>query len=120
MSLRRFNGWEPEEVHIHYDLDGKETGRTITTREPEWDDTQRAFALGLLDYEAQVCSNCGGHFSHTMDATVTRRVQFQKVECLDCKAIKVIRDLKHKGHGDDCSCSKHVAWVDRYDPLPHA
>ncbi|RNL63651.1 hypothetical protein EFK50_07870 [Nocardioides marmoriginsengisoli] len=36
--------------------------RTVVTREPEWDDTERAKMAGLVLYESQICS-CGLHES---------------------------------------------------------
>ena len=40
---RRFAGWEPQEVHDHYDVNGAPCGaadahRTVVTREVEWDE----------------------------------------------------------------------------------
>lgn len=53
-------GWEPEERHDHFDAEGKLTGYTIVTREPEWDDEQRDWALALTHAEENQCPLCGG------------------------------------------------------------
>jgi hypothetical protein len=51
-------GWEPTESHVHeYDDEGRLV-RTTVTREPEWDDQQRANMLALAEYEAGICA-CG-------------------------------------------------------------
>lgn len=121
MSLRRFNGWEPEEIHVHLDAAGNETGRTIVTREPEWDDEQRETALALDEYESALCPNCGGHLGKAMDPTLARDVEHEPLECLDCKAIAQTRHAQHvaEGHKDDgpCACDKHVTWISKYLPI---
>ncbi len=91
----------------------------MVTRESEWDDDQRAYALGILEYESLLCPNCHTHFSHAADPTVSRRVQREKrTVCLDCKAKSDLYDVNHRGHGEKCDCDEHVMWVDRRDPLP--
>lgn len=120
MSLRRFNGWEPEQVHTHYDAEGQITGRTVVTVEPEWDDEQRNLALEILSYESKLCPGCGGHMSHSFDPEVGRDVQHRHARCLDCKAIEEVRAAHHKsaGHTDDrCDCNEFMTWVDAYVPL---
>jgi hypothetical protein len=67
ISPRRFDGWEPAEVAEHeYDAAGRLV-RSVTRREPEWDDDQRALLLGLAAYEEQVCAGCGGWLPDTTD-----------------------------------------------------
>lgn len=110
-----------EEVHIHYDVEGNEAGRTVVTRQSPWDDEQREIALDMQSYERQLCPSCHGHMSKTMDASVARDVQHEHVECLDCKAIDQVRAAHHKnsGHTDDrCDCNRFMTWVDRYVPVP--
>lgn len=67
VSLRRFDGWEPVEVHDHeYDETGRLI-RTVVTREPEWDEDQRLWMLGLTLREASECHRCGGSLHETTD-----------------------------------------------------
>lgn len=48
-------GWEPTTTYEH---DG--AGRLVSSRpEVEWDDTERAWMLGLAEYEATLCPLCG-------------------------------------------------------------
>lgn len=39
--------------------------RSVTTREPEWDEDERAWALALLELEADACPGCGMPMSDT-------------------------------------------------------
>lgn len=114
MSLRRFNGWEPELVH--YDADGNETGRT--SPEPEWDDEQREIALEFESYKRMLCPTCGGHLSQSRDKNLARDVQERASTCLDCEAINQTRELHHAKNctKDNCRCGPgHLAvWVDGY------
>lgn len=48
----------PREVHEHFDPDGVLTGRTVVTRESEWDDETRDRVLALAAYEDMLCA-CG-------------------------------------------------------------
>ena len=63
VSPDRFEGWEPRELHEHFDADGNpcraaDACTTVVTREPEWTDHSRELALRLTDYEARICG-CG-------------------------------------------------------------
>lgn len=59
ISYKRLSGWEPEE-RIEYERDelGQVSAATVT-REPEWDDAERAWAFALANYEDSLCPNCG-------------------------------------------------------------
>ncbi|EFQ84710.1 hypothetical protein HMPREF0063_10051 [Aeromicrobium marinum DSM 15272] len=121
VSPRRFEGWEPEEVHEHFDQDGTFTGRTIVTREPEWDDEARRKVLAYAAYEHMKCQR-GHHPSTGMDATKVRMVENARVACLDCEAEDARRAqwMKSHRHKDDgtCDCRHQVFWVDRHEPIP--
>lgn len=58
LSEKRILGWEPTETHVHEYDDAGRLVRTTVTREPEWDDQQRANMLALAEYEADLCA-CG-------------------------------------------------------------
>lgn len=48
-------GWEPTTTYEHDDA-----GRLVSSRpEVEWDDTERAWMLGLAEYEETLCPLCG-------------------------------------------------------------
>lgn len=59
----------------------------MTAREPEWDEKERAKILAYLDYEAQVCTGCGGYLPETTDeqAKYTAEPPFR---CYRCDAIQ--------------------------------
>ena len=59
ISVKRFDGWEPVEVAEHEYDDSGRLVRTVTRREPEWDDEQRGWALAWLTYKANVHDACG-------------------------------------------------------------
>ena len=48
----------PTETHVHHYDDAGRLVRTVVTREPEWDDVERAKMLALATYEATLCA-CG-------------------------------------------------------------
>lgn len=49
-----------------YDGEGRVT-RTVTRREVEWDDEQRAMMLAYQAHLADTCSGCGNPLSETTD-----------------------------------------------------
>ena len=62
MSLKRFRGWEPVTTVI------REKNRIIGYQhESEWDETERAWMLGLAAYEASLCPLCGLPTSYCHD-----------------------------------------------------
>lgn len=65
--MKRFHGWEPEQVtHYEYNqYDGIE--KTTTVTEPEWDEEQQALVLALLAVEADTCPGCGLPLSETTE-----------------------------------------------------
>ena len=67
MPLPVFDGAPSTEVHEHYDAAGNLTGRTVVTRESDWDADARAWAIGLLMREAAECKRCGGDLNETLD-----------------------------------------------------
>jgi hypothetical protein len=56
--VKRFDGWEPLEESIP-EYDGDQLVRTVTRREPEWDEEERAWILALLTYRSQIHEACG-------------------------------------------------------------
>jgi len=67
VSYKRLHGWEPRRVTVHYDADGAEVGRSVTTTEVEWDVDQRQIAVGLTGVRADTCGGCGQPLSLSMD-----------------------------------------------------
>lgn len=112
-------GWEPEEVHEHYDAEGNFTGRSVVAREPEWDDEQRAIVFGRIDYDAHVHQRCGNHVGRAMDPSLNRLVDRVEFECLDCQAIDAARRKYHEGrkHTErSCDCDKQTFYIAEYVP----
>jgi hypothetical protein len=65
ISLRRFDGWEAQQV-TEYEHD--ERGllvRSVTTQEPEWDEEQQGWVLALAMWESFRCKQCGGDLHET-------------------------------------------------------
>ncbi len=63
MSPRRFDGWEPAEVHTYFDKDGEECSMadawsTVVEREAEWDADTRGRVMRLAEWEDGMCK-CG-------------------------------------------------------------
>ncbi len=92
MSPRIFDGYALQEVHEHYDKDGTYTGRTVVTREPLWDDSDRERALELEAVEARTCScGCGQPLKETLE-----RGRGFDVIALTCYAAKAREQLKRR------------------------
>lgn len=54
-------------MHTHvYDEAGRLV-RTVVVREPEWDEEQRAWMLGLAEREARECKRCGHDLAETLN-----------------------------------------------------
>jgi hypothetical protein len=91
-------GWEPEERHEHYDVEGNLTGFTIVTREAEWDDRQRARMEALSIYESGVCE-CGFHESLATDKANV--FTFETRSCPVCRG--TAKFARIQGHADEQS-----------------
>lgn len=60
ISPRRLAGWEPAET-TSYEYEGGRLVRSVTVREPEWSDEDRAWMAALAGYRDRPCP-CGcGH-----------------------------------------------------------
>lgn len=120
--MRRWEGWEPAETHVHYDVDGNETGRTVVTREPEYDDAMRQLSLDYLAYLDDKCDDCGGQRSQCHNAHLDRQLKHAEAECLDKAEIKTYlahfhQQNQHKAKPEECeACKKVLVWVDSYTP----
>ena len=60
LSLRRWCGWEPREVHTP-----QPDGAVLVTREPEWDQDSRDWVLALRQWEDSHCPQCNGWLPET-------------------------------------------------------
>ena len=60
VAPRRLNGWEPAETTEHV-YEGGVLVRSVTTREPEFDDEQRDLLLASAAFEASIGTN--GHLN---------------------------------------------------------
>lgn len=105
MSVKRLNGWEPTEVTTYeYDDAGRVT-RTITRRESEWDESERQWALALLEFEASKCPGCGGVWEETTDPKSEGRWNVPPpVRCHRCTALAVAQ------HGEKYHHASALFW----------
>ena len=89
MSLKRLDGWEPTETHTYrYSRDGTRVTSVKVTREVEWDDEQRAWALALQVYESQL-GPCGHYLPRTAAADAEGRYVVPAPDrCHACTAIR--------------------------------
>lgn len=77
--------------------------RTVTTREPEWDDEQRAHVLALLEVEALTHDACGGFLPDTTGEAADGRFEAElPVRCHKCtaraEAIAAYMTVDHAPH----------------------
>jgi len=103
VSFKRWNGWEPAEItEYEYDDQGRVV-RTITRREPEWDDESRAHVMALLQYERNICKGCGGWLPETTDPENEGKYTSKGgIRCHRCEVLHLA--------SKDAEPS-HVAWV---------
>lgn len=81
----------PTEVHEHYDADGNYTGKTVVTRESEWDDETRERALNLTAYDESLCAcGCG------LPVTESHKDQPYKVHAIRCYARRALDKRKRQ------------------------
>lgn len=98
ISPRCFLGYELKTVtRYEYDASGRVV-RSVTTREPEWDDEDRELALGLLAYEADLCPGCKQPMAETTDpANEGRYVADLAIRCHRCTAVEAAA-AKYEGN----------------------
>jgi MinD superfamily P-loop ATPase len=75
----------------------------VTETEPEWDDTERAWAVALAEVEADLCDGCGQPLSET-----TRREAFEGYEVPDPAACQGCKALITKQTSDEYAESKYL------------
>jgi hypothetical protein len=95
-----FDGAPTTETHEHFDPDGNLTGRTVVTVDSPWDETARAWALGLTMREAVECRRCSGDLSETTDYG-WQWVPSPPTVCLRCVALQAAESsyAKHPHRG---------------------
>jgi len=60
----------------------------VTTRDAEWDDSNRSEVLALLDFEEKSCSHCGGWLPDTTDPKNEGKYQaLDPIRCHRCTAL---------------------------------
>lgn len=109
VSPRRFEGWEPTETHKHYDADDTYTGKTIVTREPEYDDNTRSRLMALVAWDARCCTTCGNYDSldpqgatgHTVTAPDGRVFEVEIYRCITCGVEQWARRQWGEEHKND-------------------
>lgn len=96
VSHKRFSGWEPREVTEHHYRKGRLV-QTITTREVEWDEEQRALALAMFQFQAETCHGCGGWLQETTaEEAEGKYVALPPIRCHRCKVINAEREAYHE------------------------
>jgi hypothetical protein len=96
VSVKRLNGWEPREVTEHEYDDAGRCVRSVTTREVEWDEDERAWALALLELEADACPGCHGRMSETTAPEAEGKyVSPAPTRCHMCTAISAAQSTYH-------------------------
>lgn len=92
ISLKRFNGWEPQTLtRYEYDDQGR-IRHTVTTTESEWDDTERAWMIAHHLYKADICQGCGGTWSETTDIANEDAYLTEAIRCHSCTARSIANE----------------------------
>jgi hypothetical protein len=111
VSLRRFaDGWEPAEVTEYEYDDAGRLVRSVTRREPEWDEEQRAWMLALDECERLSCDGCGGWLPDTLRRGPGEYVVPAPSHCAACAATAITAQDYHR----DYPVYGHLM---RYQPL---
>lgn len=87
ISVKRLDGWEPVEVAEHEYDDAGRLIRTVTRREPEWDDEQRAWMDAWLLYRSNIHEACGHYLpDSTAPEAEDGYVSEDAIRCHACTA----------------------------------
>lgn len=98
ISLKRFQGWEPQTLtRYEYDDQGR-IRHTVSTTETEWDDTQQAWMIAYHLYEADRCSGCGGRWSETTDRKNEEAYVTEAIRCHSCTARAIAHEAAQNVH----------------------
>lgn len=91
-----WNGRVPAETTTHeYDENGRLV-RSVTTREAEWTDEDRAVAVAWISYRSSICS-CGESLIATTDPRMEGRYEPDGfVQCHKCVGLEQARDPVEK------------------------
>lgn len=87
VSLRRFLGWEPRTITTTRD-----DGRTVTVREPEFDDWERTIQAAYTDWERGLCRDCGHPLAESLwdpDAEVHPQYRAGFRQCRACEVLEI-------------------------------
>lgn len=102
ISRRRFLGWEPRRITRYEHDDEGRIVRSITETEPEWDDNERAWAIALLEVEADTCKGCGQPLSETLQPEAYQGYEASDgAACQGCKAVRRKQDAYAKAKDPD-------------------
>lgn len=106
VSLRRFDGWEPAEATEHErDYVGRVV-RTVTTREPEFDDEDRGWFLALALCRRLTCSGCGGWLPDTTRHDAAHYVADAPYSCGSCVAQGVVQRAYAEDYPNDMHATR--------------
>jgi hypothetical protein len=90
------DGREPEQITEH-EYDGDRLVRSVTVREPEWTDQDRAEVLALALYRATRCPcGCGNDVRETTASRGTYTWRPRKLRCLARDALAIAQEEHSK------------------------
>lgn len=70
--------------------------QSVSHKEAEWDDDERAWVLALLELEADTCPGCGGQMSVTTEAGAEGHYHVPApTRCHQCTALSQAQDAYH-------------------------
>jgi hypothetical protein len=92
---RRWAGWEPAEITTYEYDDAGRLIRATTVREPEWGEVDRAAAIELAAYEADLCPGCKQPQADAL-AHEERWVAEVTARCHSCTAAEILREKLEK------------------------
>lgn len=87
-------------MHEHFDAAGNKTGHTVVTRESLWDDSSRARAMRLHDYERSICT-CGCGLPYAVSHNPKTPLVVDSQVCYAQRTLTDIRERETEQHKDD-------------------
>jgi hypothetical protein len=89
-----FRGWVPRSETVHYDSDGRVTGRSVQWVESGWDEQSRAEMLALTKLEAEQCPLCGGPAAECQDRDAYEAYEALPVRCHKTTAVAMAQEQR--------------------------
>ena len=101
VSRRRWCGWEPATVTTYtYDESGR-VETAVTTVEPEWDESTRAWHVAYAEFLGRLCPGCGTDMAES--TAVSSYGAYEVLDpsrCYKCEVLHIASERVHRPTSD--------------------